>query len=448
MDIPQEIIENARFLSPLNVGFYDYVCKHKEFLSYENFSDMDLHDDLYRLQCWPTFISKIRIKRIQDVGKKLIRLIIDIPDRIFKNDIHEMGRYYNLPSKIFDIRMSDNDIANHVIWRGDFIYSKDLFKCIEINSSANVGGLHIPVWERMAFNNSLIKRYLKNQQLKLKNNDLLQHLFYHVFESTKTDNELLNIVVLAEERTLPVSFVKHLKQSFYDVRAANKTQGDIFFALPNELVVDNNRLFYNDVQIQSILEFKHGMIPHRILELCNQDIVNIFNGPITVVLANKLNLAVLSENSHSSLYSKDEQDFIQKHVPWTRRLRDCKTVYQDETVDLVKLVMNNKDLFVLKPSLGLGGEGIFVGKETDELVWQTKIQKVIKQKNWVIQEYLQPGKLVFQLKPYGYKTMNTVFGFLYFGQKYAGCLLRVMPEYFGVVINAHQGADIGVVIEC
>lgn len=447
MNIPKEVIENANFMSPTNIEFYKHISNHKEFFNYENFKDMDLKDHLLRLQSWPTFLQKDRLEHIKNICPKIIELVIDIPNRIFKNDINEMGRYFNLPAKIFDIPVSTKKLANRFVWRGDFLFSKDVFKCLEINSSANLGGLHTPVWEQMAANNPYIGRFLKEQNITPANKDLAKVFFQNIFENRLNGNHELNIVYLGGKDALPEAFIEHLKIVYHQELSVRKMKGNILFVGKAQLEISDDCVFVDKIPIHIIVEFKHGFIPKSILDLEKKGTLQIYNGSVTMILGNKMNLAVLSEKSDSPLYNEDEQEIIQKYIPWTRALKSGETVYQGKTVKFPDFALQNKDLLVLKPCLGLGGEAVLIGHETDPSIWAQKVEKVVKQRNWVIQEYMAPGELVYQAKPGGYEIMSTIFGFLFFGAKYGGCILRVMPGREGAVINAHQGADISVIFE-
>jgi hypothetical protein len=105
--------------------------------------------------------------------------------------------------------------------------------------------------------------------------------------------------------------------------------------------------------------------------------------------------AVLTDERHARLFSKDERDKISAHVPWTRRVRAEKSDYHGEQVDLLEFISARRDRLVLKPNDDYGGHGIFIGWNTDEISWAEAMQSALANGDYLVQERVPTAREVF-----------------------------------------------------
>ena len=86
------------------------------------------------------------------------------------------------------------------------------------------------------------------------------------------------------------------------------------------------------------------------------------NGPVSRMLASKLNLALLSGHEHMDVFDTEEKEFIDRYVPWTRKIMPGKTSFAEgKTIDLPDFIRSNRQKLVLKPGGSYGGKGVCVG---------------------------------------------------------------------------------------
>jgi hypothetical protein len=151
----------------------------------------------------------------------------------------------------------------------------------------------------------------------------------------------------------------------------------------------------------------------------------------------KVTFALLTGDGDDSWLTAGERKVIQAHVPWTRKVRETKTRFRDETVDLLPFVAANRDRFVLKPSDEYGGKGVILGWQTDQGAFERALRDACSG-HWVVQERvnpidesfpafeppLEPVRMTVDLDPY-----------LYFGHVH-GMLARLAP---GSISNVTSG---------
>lgn len=112
--------------------------------------------------------------------------------------------------------------------------------------------------------------------------------------------------------------------------------------------------------------------------------------------------AVLTDQRHAALFSKDERTAIDAHVPWTRQVRAGKSDYHGAQIDLLEFIAARRDRLVLKPNDDYGGHGIYIGWNTDEIGWDEAMHNALADGDYLVQERVPTAKEVFpELRPDG-----------------------------------------------
>jgi hypothetical protein len=96
-------------------------------------------------------------------------------------------------------------------------------------------------------------------------------------------------------------------------------------------------------------------------------------------------LALLGDEAFAGLLSAEERAFVERHVPWTRKLEERRTAKDGRSVDLVPFVVENRSALVLKPAHGYGGQSVLVGDETAPSDWERSVGAGLGAA-WVVQE--------------------------------------------------------------
>lgn len=178
---------------------------------------------------------------------------------------------------------------------------------------------------------------------------------------------------------------------------------------PQQLEFTNNRLHKGDFEIDIVYKrlLVNEYIPimkeaPALLDAYRAGAVCLANSFRSKLVHKKAIFAVVTNEKYAHLFTKDELEAIEKHIPWTRKFVDEKTVYQHESIDLIEFATANKHKLVLKPNDEYGGTGIYIGWNSDDEEWKKAIEIALADGDYLLQERVKTAREVFpMLKPDG-----------------------------------------------
>jgi hypothetical protein len=145
--------------------------------------------------------------------------------------------------------------------------------------------------------------------------------------------------------------------------------------------------------------------------------------------------AVLTEGKNAALFSTEEREIIERHIPWTRVVEDVRTDYYGDSVELLKYIRKHQEKLVLKPSDEYGGRGVTLGWKESRRGWEAAIEQALqggKMTNggcWIVQEKIPMRREPFPtIVPGGkveFQKMLVDFAPYLFRGKLAGFLTRL-----------------------
>lgn len=107
-----------------------------------------------------------------------------------------------------------------------------------------------------------------------------------------------------------------------------------------------------------------------------------------MLLGDKAAFAWLSDPATNGFLPTPLRAAVERHIPWTRSLREGTTTYDGRDVDLVETVAAHKDRFVLKPCDGWGGTDVVLGRECDAAAWSRAVAQALA-RPFVVQERIE-----------------------------------------------------------
>ncbi len=157
------------------------------------------------------------------------------------------------------------------------------------------------------------------------------------------------------------------------------------------------------------------------------------------ILHKKASLAVLSDERNASLFTAEEQEAINAHIPWTYRVEDRHAHYHGQVIDLLPYIFEHRENFVLKPNDEYGGKGIVLGWETDSTGWERAIQIAL------VEPYIVQERVAIPSEPYPsmidgrielIDRMLDTNPLVFYGDYVDGCLSRLSTE---ALLNVSAG---------
>jgi len=446
--------EGHKRLSSTALKFLKYCEGQPECFKRSNFQDLKWEDplDIVSFQSWPLFIGQETRYLFNEAAHNVFKLICSVPRRIFKYNAEKMCRYFNLSMGEMETALTglEDSHIDTLVGRGDFVLSTSGLKCMEYNIVTNLGGWSLSLWEAMYLRNPLVAGFIKEQDLKITDKDLLANYLGHFIDSSLRffpGDRVINLFfhvgrprdrfVISMEQYLNSKYKKILNTKAPGGRLKGEVILDYRF---NRLELKNQSLYHGYNKIHAIIEYlRDEDVPAEILELFRKKKVLLYNGPISTILDNKLQLALLSEHQESSLFNPEEKRIIRNHIPWTRKL----------IPEMENLIISNKDKYILKPGKGSGGKGVSIGRFIPETQWKQRVMEASHDRNpWVVQEWVESYPFIFQEGENGYAEFNLVLGLFCLGHRYSGGWGRVLPRYNAqAVLNIYQGAKAIVILE-
>ncbi|HEX7998772.1 MAG TPA: hypothetical protein VF528_10315 [Pyrinomonadaceae bacterium] len=164
---------------------------------------------------------------------------------------------------------------------------------------------------------------------------------------------------------------------------------------PDELEYKNGQLRCADFRIDLIYKrvIIHELLArvdesHPLLRAYSNRDVCLINPFRCKIAHKKAAFELLTDEERASWFSSPELEVIKRCVPWTRRVRERKTIYRGQSIDLLEHVRKNRQDFIIKPNDDYGGHGIFFGQHSTDAVWEQQLAAALSDGDYIVQEAL------------------------------------------------------------
>ncbi len=454
--------ETLQKLSKVNLDFIEFVKENPEAMKRSNFRTLDSTSYSYKLQTWPTFINPQAKALFLDMAIKVCDLIKSLPARLFENDPQKIAAYFELPVNAVKLQLAGitPEHLAHMVGRADFTFAPTGLKCLEFNITPNSSGWQLPEWESLYLKAPLIDRFLKERQIKIHNENYLGLFLEHIIRfatplavpGSNAQNHELNIVLLVgpfDENVIDQNpLLQDLRHIYKEKISGKALTGNVFMCDYSHLQYIDNIVYLKGKRIHALIDLLHGLVTPGVMRAYTAGSIRLINGPITGLLLNKLNLALLSEHEESDVFSSEEKETIKKYIPWTRKILPGENTFKGEKIIMENFLIANKDRLVIKPSIGLGGQRVYIGQDTFRKQWEDIVNTALRQKTFLVQELVEAPRGLYQRGEDGCAHYDTVWGVWILGSRYGASFVRALPGGNARrVVNGAQGAEISTVFE-
>lgn len=472
---PDSAPAGARW-SEANAEFRRFAERNPEYLGRAAFASLDA-DRTFRkvpLQPWPVFIGPAQRAELERITLGVDRLARGALERFVGGDRERMKDYYRseamedipesdfvaleMSDEVLDLVLSEPNGIRGAISRGDYLETPDGLKCMELNTGSFIGGLFTQALGELHLESAPVRRFLAEHGRSARAPDTLAAFFRHVLAETERlgawSGGEFNVVFLAlphEPDQVALQMGELYNRELRRVLEEDGTApgGRVFVCAVEDIVDDEGVLRVEGHPVHAVFEQHDGSADIRMLFwFFKHRRVNLLSGPVSALMGDKRNLALVSENAGSDEFTEAERELIARHVPWTRRVLPGRTEFRGRTVRLPEDLVELRGEMVLKKATSLGGAYVHIGRYRTDDEWRALIARALREKDWVAQEYLETVPHALQDEERGVAPNDLVWGLFAFGDHFGGAFLRTHPAgRHGGVVNTKQGAQVAAALE-
>lgn len=131
-----------------------------------------------------------------------------------------------------------------------------------------------------------------------------------------------------------------------------------------------------------------GGLESPVVRAVRDRVVCMVNGFRCKPIHKKASLAVLSDDANAGMFDRDQQAAIADCIPWTRVVAERKTTWRGAEVDLIRMILDQRERLVLKPNDEYGGKGITLGWTVDDSAWEVAVKAALETPH-IVQERVE-----------------------------------------------------------
>jgi hypothetical protein len=330
------------------------------------------------------------------------------------------------------------------------------FKVLEVNMGSAIGGIGLQNFEPIIRNtHTFLSDATTKEQFKFRQSqDLyLKFIVQQILEYTKTKSSQINLFLVSDPES-EAEYNEVLKSFFESLLMKELVKigkkGTVFMDTIASLKMKSDGLYFGE-------NCMHGVL---ILDFSLRDISpDLFRGFImnnvyfpdhlgVMFVRDKRNLALMRRLANAGKYEGRENELVLEYIPWTEIVENADVTYEGKTQNIITLLKENKDKFVIKIIDGLQGDNVYIGKFMATNDWEAAIKEALDSKKYIAQEFSDSLDLLAPTKDNEWTPHKLVWGSFGFGDIYGGSWVRLSPtKTTSGVINSATGAVEAIVYE-
>ncbi|WP_298516697.1 hypothetical protein [uncultured Kordia sp.] len=411
----------------------------------------------YPISSWPIILTKEEVEELEDCCTLIPRLIKEIPELYFKNDLEKIANFY------YEGDQTKAQFANFcnqkkidVSCRLDLIQSDSGFKVLEVNTGSAIGGMEIQSFKGAI---EVMHPELEDEKIGLKAREVQQIYIDFIIQKAielraKGEDEIT--IFMAELISNREGFIAYAEAEKFFNEILNEQikkyniKGKVVINTMSSVKFQNNKLTYNDERVHVVL-IRNFALKDISPDVFRAFMMNAIYFPDHLgvgVLRDKRNLAILRTLADEGKFTAEENKKIQKFIPWSVLMQETTVSYNGATHDLQTLLKEQKDNLVIKVADGLQGDDVYIGRSLSEEAWNKAIKKATQEEKYIVQEFVSSDYIQAPNKQNQWTPHSLVWGAFGFGDAYGGTWIRMSSkENSSGVINAATGAIEAIVYE-
>jgi glutathionylspermidine synthase len=283
--------------------------------------------------------------------------------------------------------------------RLDSFLTADAYSFVELNGESPAGIAYADAAYEIFSSLPVMQRFAERYSLRTFNGRplLLATLLeaYREFAGTSASDK--PSIAIVDLKDLPTQKEFELFRDYFESEGHESV-----ICSPDELEFSGGRLRCGRVEIDIVYkrllvnEYLPIMSEYpALLEAYRAGAVCMVNSFRSKLIHKKALFAVLTDERHAHLFDDAEREAIHAHIPWTRQVREGKTMKGGIEIDLLEYVAANRDRLVLKPNDDYGGHGIYIGWNTEGGEWDEAIAAALANGDYLVQERVKTAREMF-----------------------------------------------------
>src|SRR6478672_1878997 len=339
----------------------------------------------------PNFITRRQFDSLVKTGESLICAIDRMEQMVLANPAL-LARLDLLPAEKMLASIDPGYQALEVAARLDTHLNNGSLHFVQYNADSPTGGGYADALADLFYDAPPVKEFRKKYGLAKigSRKHLLQALLksYKQFGGTKKPN-----IAIVEFRSVYSSgqseyelFRDYFREEGYTVEIVAPEQ----LEYRNRILRKGNfeiNLVYRRLGVQEFLirfDLAHPLVQaYRDRAVC---VVNSFRSELA---HKKAMFGLLTDEALTAKFPVAERKAIREHVPWTRLVAATKTTYNDQSIDLLEFIAQNRDKLALKPNDDYSDLHSYFGWEMDDAGWDRAL-KMAMRSPYVVQERVEP----------------------------------------------------------
>lgn len=369
----------------------------------------------------PMFFSMEEEEILGNIMKKMMEIGDKVTDRFIEDS--EYRALFGFPKFIEEMILRENKYSINVpIARFDlFFKDKDNYKFCELNTDGS---------SAMNEDNTIGKILLESKAiLDFEHN-------YHIYNRELIDRWVKDSIITFNKwdlkNTKPnvaiVDFVESgTSAEFIEFKKSYEKMGyNCIIADPRDLKYRNGKLYKDEYRIDLVYR---RIVTFELIEKADEiadfikaymdDAMCVIGTIRSQVIHNKIFFKVLFDEQTHAFLDEDEISFIKEHIPFTGIFKGSRKVFEE--------VLNNKDMYIMKPMDMNASQGVFVGRDLNKSDWEERLKKIFNT-DYIYQEFIPPFMrefIVFNEKSFEKQFFKSIVGVFLYNKEYAGMYTRI-----------------------
>ncbi|EFL09481.1 MULTISPECIES: glutathionylspermidine synthase family protein [Actinomycetes] len=398
----------------------------------------------------PLFLERQETEQIRSALNVIADVLFSLPERMCDGDLRRFAGLVGIREDQADLLGEGIQEPPVRYGRADLYFDGDRFRTLEFNLGSPVGGLQVASISRALYgSNEHMRDFVQSEALELE--DPLPALAA-MLRAFAADHGRDPVVAVMDGPASYAATEPHLAGIARGLRG----QGIEAFACSTADVRDTGtslraagrhfslvyRFFTLNEMTDSVAASEHAA---QLLGAFRTYGVPVFTPLSGVLFSNKTVLAMLHSKRLLGSLSAAESEAVREVLPWTHVLADEEVEVRGAQENLLEYARQHRDSLVIKPSDGLGGQGVVLGNQVSSPEWEAALREGVVHEH-VLQERIAPPVEQFVAPEPGAATSWVpLWGAFLIGREYAGTMVRAARASESGVIALSRGAQVGCV---